>query len=109
MLQFLSTKLFILDAINEKETLVENTHFQLEKSTLPTTIYVNPRILVEIIGGNLDTKHGLVNGVDGVFQLYTSQHDDIRWIEFNDTIIGNCDDKKCKAYTQVVFYFHGFQ
>ena len=40
---------------------------------------MKPGILVELIASNLDTQDGLVNGVDGTFQLHTDNNEDILW------------------------------
>ena len=70
MLNYLPTQLYIFEEIDRKDMLIDLDHFQVERSSLPSIIYVKPRILIELIVGNLDVHDGLVNGVDSIFQLY---------------------------------------
>ena len=56
MLDYLPTKLCVFEAIDKKDTLVDSLNFQVDKSSLPNTIYLKEGALVEIIAGNLDTQ-----------------------------------------------------
>jgi hypothetical protein len=98
MLDFLPTKLYVFEAIDEINSQIENFHHQVEKSTLSTMIYLKPGILVELIAGNLDTQDGLVNGADGIFQMHTTHNEDIIWIQFNDPTIGTSRRQKMQSF-----------
>ena len=88
MLDLFPSTIDMLEVIDEAESHAENFDTQVQKSSLPAILYLEKGILVELIGVNLDTQDGLVNGVDGVFQLHTTNDEDILWIEFNDKTIG---------------------
>ena len=64
MLIYLPTQLYIFKEIDRKDMLIDLDHFQVERSSLPSIIYVKPRILIKLIVGNLDVHDGLVNRAD---------------------------------------------
>lgn len=72
MLDLLPGIICMLEAIDEAESHANNFNTQTQKSSLPTVLYLKIGILVELIGANLDTQDGLVNGANGVFQLHTT-------------------------------------
>ena len=88
MLDYLLAQLYIFEAIDRKDTPIEPYHFQVERSSLPSIIYVKPGILIELIARNLDVHDGLVNEVDGIFQLHLRESPNVAWIQFNDPNIG---------------------
>ena len=103
MLDLFPSTIDMLEVVDEEESHAENFHPQVQKSSFPTILYLKKGILVELIGANLDTQDGLVNGVDGVFQLHTKNDKDILWIEFNDTTIGISRRKKMQhLYTNSI-------
>lgn len=85
ILEYLSTKIHVIKSI-EKDNLVANIDFQVEKSSLPNMIYLKEGALVELIR-KLDTRDGLVNGVDGIFQMHMSNEEDFLWIHFTNPTI----------------------
>lgn len=88
MPDYLRTKLHVFEAIYKKDTPVDNISYQVDKSSLPNMIYLKEGSLVELITWNLNTRDGLVNGADGIFQLHTSNEQDVLWIHFTDPVIG---------------------
>ena len=67
MLEYLRGKVHTLEAIDKNDVSIDTSHYLTDKTSLPSKILVKPRILVELIAGNLDTQDGLVNGADGTF------------------------------------------
>lgn len=103
ILDYLPMTLYVLEAIDHTDTTIDITPYHVEKTTLPTTIFVKQGILIELIAGNLDTQDGLVNGADGIFQLHTTQHHDIVWIEFCDPHVGRlCREQMHNLYTDSI-------
>ena len=96
MLDYLPTKLHVFEAIDKKDTPIDNISYQVDKSSLPNMIYLKEGSLVELIVRNLDTQDGLVNGVDGIFQLHTFNEQDLLWIHFTDPAIGRLREKNGK-------------
>lgn len=93
MLDLLPTKLYGFKAIN-KDTLVDNIDFQVDKSSLPNMIYQKDWALADLITRKLDTQDGLVNSANGIFQMHTSNKEDILWNHFRDLTIGRSRRQK---------------
>jgi hypothetical protein len=103
MLDYFPTQLYIFEAIDSKDMPTDPNHFQVERSSLPSIIYVKPGILIELIAGNLDVHDGLVNGADGIFQLHLPESPNIAWIQFNDPTIGKLQRQKMQClYTNSI-------
>ena len=94
MSKFLPCQLYIFEAIDHGGFQIDNNQYQVDKSLLPTIIYLKLEILVELIASNLDTHDGLVNGADGIFQMHTTEQENIIWIQFNDSQVGTSHRKK---------------
>ena len=55
--------------------------------------------MVEIYSCNYNIEDGIVNGFDGIFKLYSKKdNNNIVWIKFNDTNIGQQQRKKYTTY-----------
>ena len=44
---------------------------------MPTRILVKQNMLVELYASNYNIEDGLVNGVDGIFKVYTRKNKDV--------------------------------
>ena len=53
---------------------MDKSSYKNDEVDLPNEIVLKQDMLVELIGGNVATDDGLVNGAEGIFKQYKNVH-----------------------------------